>query len=148
MQHQADAVEDQLPVNAHAYVPAGFAEFPGIEAAACRQAQVYAWVIGEVLRRGRLWAAFKERWRSDDDHADIRADRHGDHVLVHDVTRAHACIAALGHDIDKAVIDGDFNGNAGIAWQQRLQRRPENHGGGMFIGRNADGAGGAVRLSR
>ena len=59
IEYLRDAVEDELPIDAHLQLAAALLKLPGVQPAIGRQAQIDAVVVGQVLRR--LWAAVASR---------------------------------------------------------------------------------------
>ena len=74
-QQCARVIEHQLAVDAHIQRASVLLEFPDIDAAMARQAQVDAAVAGQLLRRARLLARSKIGGRTDDRHAQVRPTR-------------------------------------------------------------------------
>ena len=76
-----------------------------------------------VFGRGRS----REVGRATDDrHAHVRPDAHGDHVLGHLLAEANAGVVALGHDVGQAVVDDDLDLDVRILRQELRQRGPED----------------------
>jgi hypothetical protein len=64
--------------------------------------------------------------RGDDGVALRRADRHCDHIERQALAIADAGIEALREDIDKTVVDGDLEADAGVARKETDDHRREN----------------------
>ncbi len=141
LQHHGNAVEDELAVDAHAEFPALPLEFPGVEAAARRQAQVDAAVRRQVLRRLGAPPAFEISGRADDGHAHLRPERHGDHVPGNELHVANVGVVAPSDDVGQAEVDVDLHLDFRIVRQEALELGPENKAGGVLVGGDADRAG-------
>ena len=144
VQPQRHVVEHQLPVDAHFQFASALFEFPGVDSAVGRQADIDAVVRREILRLLRCWLALEIGRRADHGHAEIRPDAHRHHVLCHLFAEADAGVVALRDDVGEAVIDGELHLDIGVARQQLCQRGPEDRLRGMLADRDADGAGGLV----
>ena len=71
IEHRGGAVEHKLPLDAHPDLAATFLEFPRIQPAMRRQAQIDAGMRRQVLRRLRPRAAGEIRRRTDDRRAHV-----------------------------------------------------------------------------
>jgi hypothetical protein len=130
---QAHAGEDGAPDQGHAVEdqPAGDAdigrltvllELPGVEAAEGRQAVVDAGVIGEVVRRSGGAVASQVVGRGDDDHAQVRADGDGDHVLAQPLAQTDTGVETALDQIRQAVVDRDLDLDIRIGGQEPLMK--------------------------
>jgi hypothetical protein len=81
--------------------------------------------IDVSLRPLRLRPLPEIRRRSNDRHADVRLDAHGNHVLRHLLAGADAGVKALGGDIGQLVVDADFDLDVWILPQEFYELRPE-----------------------
>ena len=64
---------------------------------------------GQVMRRVWPRPSFEAGRRTEDRHAEVRPDAHGDHVLRHLLAQAHARIIALGHDVGQTIVADDLD---------------------------------------
>ena len=117
-------------------------EFPGIQPAQGRQAQVDAGVADEVLWLCRQRSVGEVGWRSDGHEPDVGADAHRDHVLGDLLAKTHARIEPLLDDVGQGLIKGDLNLDVGVVGQELRQLRPEDRLGDMVTRCNPDRAGG------
>ena len=109
-------------------------EIPGIQAAVRGQAQVDATMAGQVV--GHRWKglAVEVSGRTHHGHAQVGADAHRDHVLVHHVAHAHAGIEVLGHDVGKAIVHAQLDLDVRVLAQQFPQFAPQHRDDGMVGG--------------
>ncbi len=99
-------------------------------------------MLGQVLRRRRLFPLREIGRSADDGHAHVRPDAHGDHVLGHLFAEPDAGVEASLDNVGQSVFDDDFDIDLRIIRQQLLQRGPEDGFGRVFGCVDADGAGG------
>lgn len=113
LQHLPGTVECGLTIDMNVQFAPVFFEFPGVQAAVRREPQVDAAMLSEILRHFRYGSILEVSRRSDDGHADIRAEAYGNHVLCDLLARAHAGIVPFGNNVGEPVIDDDFDLDVG-----------------------------------
>jgi hypothetical protein len=106
---QCDVVDGQLTFNAHIDSAALLFELPERHAAFRCKTHIDALMRSKIMRGNKFRPIGKIRRRSDDGHAQIRADAHCDHILRDRLAHPHACIESFSNDVDEAEIDADFN---------------------------------------
>ena len=106
------------------------------------QAQIDAVVGDQVLRLLRLRPCLEIRRRSDDRHAHVRSDPHGDHVLGDLLAHPHPGVVALGHDVGQAVVDDDLDLDVRVPPQKLHELGPKDGVGRIFRRGNPNGPGG------
>ena len=85
--------------------------------------------------------------RSDDRHAHVRPDAHGDHVLGHLLAEPDAGVVALGDDVGEAVVDVHLDPDVRVVGQQLASAGQRIVIGRVLARRDADGAGGLLASS-
>jgi hypothetical protein len=83
-------------------------------------------VLGQILWLSGLGTISKVGRRADYRHAQVRADAHGDHVLVDALAEADAGMRAPGNDVGQAIVDVDLDGDVGIVPSKPFDSRPQN----------------------
>ena len=68
----------------------------------------------QLIGISRLRVAAKVFWRTDDNHRDVRADWHCDHVLCDLFAQANAGIEVIGDNIRETVVDNDLYRNVAV----------------------------------
>ena len=133
--------EDQLALDPHLEFAGSLFELPRVQPAVGGQPQIDAVVLDQFLRR--LWLRpISEIGRSPDHgHARVGSDAHGDHVLGHLLAISNAGVEALGDDIGQAVVIDDLDIYFRVGAQELHKLRKQDGAGGIFGGRDADGAG-------
>ncbi len=139
--HRA-VVHHDLPLDAHADLPAFALEFPDVESSIGRQPDIDAVVRREILGRFRPCALLEVCRRADDGHPHVRTDR--DHVLCDLFAHAHACVVPLRNDVGQTVVDDDLDVDVGVIGQDALKGRLKDRNGWMLSGRNSNRARGLV----
>jgi hypothetical protein len=81
---------------------------------------------GQVLRRLRLRVAGEIGRGTDDRHAEVRPDAHGDHVPGDLLPEPHAGVEALGDDVGEAIVDRDLHLHLRIGGKQPGQGGPQH----------------------
>jgi hypothetical protein len=72
----------------------------------------------------------------------VGAYAHGNHVLCHLLAISNTGVEALGNDIGQAVVIDNLDLDVRICAQEHYKLRQQDSAGGIFGGRDADGAGG------
>ena len=98
-QHHGDIVEHQLSIDANVEFSTPLLQFPCVEPAGCRQSQIYAFMLSQILRRSRSWIRREVRWRPHDRHAQVRPDAHGDHVLGDRLAEPHSGVETFRDNV-------------------------------------------------
>ena len=111
-------VEYQLASYPHFQLLALALEFPRVHAVIGGEAYVDAAMCCQIARMFGSGVSGEVTGRCHDRHSYRRADGHGNHVLGHRVTEAHAGIEAVGDDIAKAIVDIEFQLDIRIHLQQ------------------------------
>src|SRR5207247_1802439 len=96
IQSEGEVIEYQLPFDPDLQLTPAFLEFPRVESAIGRQPDVDAVVGCKVLRLLRPRPSCEVGRRSDDRHAEVRANAHGDHVPGYLLTETNAGVITLG----------------------------------------------------
>ena len=60
-------------------------------------------------------------WRRNHGHAQIRADGHGDHVLLQLFAQPYTCIETVGDDVAELVVDQHFHTGLGMIGKEICQ---------------------------
>jgi len=88
-----------------------------IQPAGCRQSQIYAFMLSEILRRSRFRSRREVRWRPHDRHAHVRPDARGDHVLGDRLAEPHSGVETFRDNVGETRFDDEFDVDVRVARQ-------------------------------
>ncbi|MCY1363937.1 hypothetical protein D9M69_507200 [compost metagenome] len=98
-------------------------------------------MASQVLGLARFGMHGEVLGRADHEHADIRADRHGDHVFGNQPATAHSGIETLANDLVEAVVGIQFHADVGVLGEKWLDGRPKYRSDSELVGSDTDSAG-------